>query len=1119
MFKPNSLFCLSLIVFSNVFFSSVAFAHGHDTENHLAPVAEITVDALETGNDAKHKEKKDKDKWDVAKPPMPIRQIPIEVSQGTWMSLDLSPDGKTIAFDLLGDIYTMPIAGGTATNISSGLPWEIQPRFSPDGSQIAFISDREGGDNIWVMNTDGSDAKSVSKEKFRLLNNPTWSADGRYIAARKHFTTSRSAGTGEIWVYHKRGGDGVSLVKRSSEAFQKELGEPIFSADGRYIYYTKNVTPGDTFIYAQDSNTDLFNILRYDMQSGDVETAVAGEGGAVRPTPSPDGKHMAFVRRERTKSMLYIKDLNSGKEQRIYAELDQDVQETWGVTGMYPNMDWTPDSKSLVFWAKGGIHKIAIDSGTVTEIPFSITDTRDVIDPPRPQVAVAPATFNTKMPRFASFSPDGKKAVFESLGRLWIKRASGGEPSRLTSDKSNRRELFPAWSRDGRSLVFVTWDDDALGSIKTISASGGGEKLISKQPGHYRRPQFSPDGSSIVFEKGSGGRLLSGDWSEAPGIYTQPTKGGKASLVINNGSWPHFGNANDRIYFTKAGETVDLVSVNLDGLDQRIHATSVLVAEYQVAPDGQHLAFHENYDVYVMPMLPGPQALAAGRSASAVTQVEVSGNGASYMHWSDGGAQINWSLGDTLYSAKLEDLHPQATDKEPIEGEADEIVKAEVAGDEKEKEAPKFKAPTEGLNLSMQVSADIPTSVIALTGARILSMADEDGGIIENGTIVIDGNRIVAIGGNVDIPADATQVDVTGKTITPGFIDAHAHGPQGDDDIIPQQNWSTIAHLALGVTTIHDPSSQANHIFTASEYQRAGLQLAPRIYSTGEVVYGAKAPGFYASIESYDDAKAHVFRLAEQGAHSIKNYNQPRRDQRQQVVAAAHEANIEVVAEGGSNYHMDMAMVADGNTAIEHNLPQAMIYEDVLSMFSQTQVAYTPTLVVTYGGLAADPYWRQATDVWLHPILSKHVPPKRLQANSVRRTTAPESDFVDAVSAKTSHMLKQRGVMVSIGAHGQQQGLAAHWEIWSFVRGGFSPLEALQAATIVPAKHLGFDKDLGSLEVGKLADLVIMNANPIEDIANTDEIDMVMLNGRLYEAGSMNEVHSGDKKRPDYYWQ
>ncbi|MFT5136681.1 MAG: imidazolonepropionase-like amidohydrolase/Tol biopolymer transport system component [Arenicella sp.] len=1098
-----SSFLITTLVTAN------AHQHGIDPGSASGEI-ENSAHADHTDADAKKEEKK---KWDVANPPLETRSIPIEVSSGTWMSLDVSPDGKTIAFDLLGDIYTMSITGGQATNIASGLPWEIQPRFSPDGSQIAFISDRKGGDNIWVMDSNGENAKAISKEKFRLMNNPSWSPDGKYLVARKHFTTSRSAGTGEIWLYHIMGGDGIQLVKRSSETFQKELGEPIFSADGRYIYYSKNVTAGDPFIYAQDSNTDLFNILRYDMQSAKVDTSVSGEGGSVRPTPSPDGTQIAFVRRERTQSMLYVKDLSSGIERRIYAELDQDMQETWGVTGMYPNMDWTPDSKSLVFWAKGGIHKINVASTAVSNIPFEVKDTRDVIDPPRPQVSVAPEKFETKMPRFASYSPDGSKAVFETLGRLWIKKADDAKATRLTSDKSDRRELFPSWSRDGRSIVFVIWNDNDLASIHTISGSGGAEKKVSEDPGHYRRPRFSPDAKTIVFEKGKGGRLVSGNWSEVPGIYTIAARGGKAKKVLDEGSWPHFGAGNGRLFFTRGGKTVDLVSVNMDGLDERIHATSKLVAEYQVSPDGENLAFHENYDVHIMPMLPGPQSVAAGRKGTALPQVEVSGNGSTYMHWSDAGQQINWSLGPVLFSTKLDDLHPVET------ALANKQDNSNGDDDENDKDEPKFEPPTNGLNLAMTFESDKPSGSIALIGARIVSMADENGGVIENGTIVIQENRIIAIGSDIAVPAGATTIDLAGKTITPGFIDAHAHGPQGDDDIIPQQNWSAIAHLAMGVTTIHDPSSQANHIFSAAEYQRAGLQLAPRTYSTGEVVYGAKAPGFYASIESYEDAQEHVFRLAEQGAHSIKNYNQPRRDQRQQVVAAALEANIAVVAEGGSNYHMDMAMVADGNTSIEHNLPQAMIYEDVLSMYSQTQVAYTPTLVVTYGGLAADPYWRQATDVWLHPILSKHVPPKRLQANTVRRTTAPEQDFVDAVSAKTAHMLKKRGVMVSIGAHGQQQGLAAHWEMWSFVRGGFSPIEALQAATIVPARHLGFDQDLGSLEVGKLADLVVLNSNPLEEITNTDKVSMVMINGRLYEAATMNEVYSSDKKRSAYYWE
>ncbi len=1044
-------------------------------------------------------DKSEEVKWDVNAPTgATIKQVPINVDEGSWIDVDVSPDGRNLTFALLGDIYTMPIAGGSPARIAEGLAWEVQPRFSPDGKRIAFTSDRGGGDNIWIMNRDGSDKRQVTKEEFRLLNQPSWSPDGRYVVGKKHFTTGRSLGTGEIWIYHVSGGGGVQLVKKPSEKHQKELGEPIYAPDGKSVYYTRNITPGGTFIYAQDSNSDLFNIEKYDLETGEVTTAVSGLGGSVRPNPSPDGKKIAFVRREMTRSKLYVKDLESGVERKVYDDLDQDVQETWAVTGVYPNMDWTPDSREIVFWAGGKIRRVAADGSASSVIPFQVSDTRGVANAPHPTIPVAPDSFTTKMPRFAAVSPDGRTVVFESLGKLYSKPMSGGTAKRLTS--GSERELFPSWSRDGRSIVFVGWTDAGLGQIKTVSAGGGSSRTVTSRPGHYARPHFSPDGKNIVFEMKEGGYMTSPDWSVEDGVYRVPASGGAPVRVVKGAAGPQYGVSSDRIFMLENEDDQRvLISTDLNGEAKRTHAKGDLTNDYIVSPDGLNVAFRQSYEAYVMPLMPGTQAVEVSPTSTSLPVTRVSANGADYINWSNGGQALHWSIGPTVYTATTSALFPNAPAA---------------------KDAPKYQPPTSGVLLERTIAADKPSGTVALTGARIVTMAGDNGGIINDGVIVIQGNRIAAVGqrGEVNIPAGAATVDVTGKTIIPGLVDAHAHGPQGSDELVPQQNWSLLQNLALGTTTIHDPSSRASEIFVASEMQRAGMILGPRIFSTGEIVYGAKAADVYAEINNLDDALAHVRRLKAQGGNSVKNYNQPRREQRQQVVEAARQENMLVVAEGGSLFGMDMALVADGNSTLEHNIPLDIFYDDVVQMFSQSDTNYTPTLVVSYGGLAGDPYWRQATNVWENPLLV-HTPPTILAADTVRRTKAPESNFVDDDNAREAKKLADAGVKVSIGAHGQQAGIGSHWELWSFVRGGMSPVEALAAGTIVSAQSLGMATEIGSLETGKLADLLVLDADPTADIRNSDKINRVMLNGRLYDPLTMNEVVTGSRKRAAYWWE
>jgi imidazolonepropionase-like amidohydrolase/Tol biopolymer transport system component len=1043
----------------------------------------------------------EKPKWDVmtgggAK----LAEVPINVSEGSWLDLDVSPDGRTIAFALLGDIYTLPIGGGTATRIAEGLAWEVQPRFSPDGRRIAFTSDRGGGDNIWVMNADGQDKRQLTREDFRLVYQPTWSPDGQYIAGKKHFTTQRSLGTGEIWLWHVSGGAGQQLVKRPSEQHQKELGEPVFSPDGKRIYFSQNMSAGPIFEYAQDSNTELFAIQAVEISTGQVSTTVSGPGGAVRPAPSPDGTRIAFIRRERDSSSLFVLDLASGRETRVAAGLDRDVQETWAVTGVYPNIAWTPDSRSIVFWGKGRLNRVDADGSNARDIPFRVADSRQVIPALHPQIEVAPDRFSTRMARFASLSPDGRTLLFESLGKLWLKPVSGGPARRLTGGTDTARELFPTWSRDGRQIAYVRWTDAGLGTIRLTGPGGGAGRDLVPLSGHYGRMAFSPDGRTLVFERGRGGGVVPSWGAGSPGIWRVATGGGDPVRVTGDATDPHFGAANDRIFANgSASGKQTLVSMDLNGEARRIHASGELATDFRVSPDGRMLAFLQNYEAHVMPVLPGPQEVPADAKATALPVVRASSGGADWFSWSADSRRIGWSMGPTFYQADIAAMFAAA----PRQGT----------------EA-KFTPPTSGLSMAMEVAADKPRGDIALVGAKILTMATEDGGVIEDGVVIVSGDRITVVGprASTPIPAGATRIDATGKVIMPGLVDAHAHGPAGTGgELIPQQNWVQVQALALGTTTIHDPSNRASEIFAAKELQQTGGLLAPRIFSTGEIIYGAKAARFFAETNSLEDALAHVRRLKAQGALSVKNYNQPRRDQRQQVIEAGRRENMQVVAEGGSLYGLGITHILDGNATFEHNLPVERFYDDIVQLWSGTRVHYTPTLVVAFGGLAADPYWRAHTNVFDQPLLKAHTPPAVL-AESLRRPIAPEDQYFDQLAAREAHRIAKKGILVSIGAHGQQPGIAAHWEMWSFARGGMSPVEALRAGTIVPARSLGMDKDIGSLEPGKLADLLVLDADPTVDIRNSEKVGQVMQGGRLYEAATMNQLAPVAATRPPHFW-
>jgi imidazolonepropionase-like amidohydrolase/Tol biopolymer transport system component len=1038
--------------------------------------------------------------WDVNAPlGGDTSTVEFETDEGTWMNVDVSPDGSTVVFDLLGDIYTMPVDGtgdGLARRITSGPAYDMQPRFSPDGTRIAISSDRGGLWNIWTIDTDGGSAVEVSKDQRWFVNSPEWARDGLSVYARRHFVGSRSLGAGEVWQYHVSGAEGLQITERVS--IQKDAGEPALSPDGATLYYSKDVTPGQTFEYNKDPHGTIYAIVARDLRTGRERTVTQRPGGAVAPRVSPDGKTLAFVRRVDAGSRLFARDLATGVEHDVFDRLDKDLQEAWAMHGVYAQYAWTPDGRHIVIWGEGRIWKVDVAARTGARLPFRAQVQQTVNDALRFSVDVAPEEFSVRMLRHARVAPDGRSVVYSALGHLYVRPLPDGQPRRLTRDSAH--EAWPSFSPDGRTLVYVTWDDEQKGRVRVVNADGSGARDIVSTPGHYAKPSFSPDGRHIVYRTTGPDSRRGSTHAVDPGIFVVDAAGSNPRKVTDVGDDPMFDATGERIFLRgRQGENFVLRSVDLNGGDEVVHVQSENATQIVPSPDGRWIAFAERWKTFVAPFPSTGRTVTLATSGSAYPAAQISRDAGFGVHWSADGSRVYWTLGPDLFSRDLTSTF------------------AFVEGGQQTPAPPEEK----GRPIGFTQPADVPFGTIALVGARLITMAGAGATqVIERATVVVEGNRITAAGpaGRVRVPSGATRIDAAGKTILPGIIDVHAHLGSPGDGLIPQANWPLMANLAYGVTTSHDPSNDTETVFTTAEMIRAGALLGPRLFSTGTILYGAETPS-KAVVGSIDDARSHIRRMKAVGAVTVKSYNQQRRDARQMIVKAAREHQMMVVPEGGSLYYMNVSMMLDGHTGIEHNIPVPVLYKDAVTLFARSGLGYTPTLVVSFGSQSGENYWYQRDEVFRNERLLTFVPRDVVIPRARRRTMSAEDDYAHVLVAQGAKQVLEAGGSVQLGAHGQMQGLAAHWELWMFVQGGMTPLQALQVATINGARYLGMEKDLGSIEPGKLADLVVLDRNPLTDIRNSDSVTMVMVNGRLYDAATLNQIAPDERERLKLYWE
>lgn len=1060
---------------------------------------------------------KEEKKWDVNAPAnQPYSDVKFTTDEGTWMNLDVSPDGKTILFDLLGDLYSMPISGGSATCLRSGIAWEVQPRFSPDGRQILFTSDAGGGDNCWLMDADGSKARQVTKESFRLLNNGAWISND-YFVARKHFTSTRSLGAGEMWMFHVSGGEGIQLTKRKND--QQDVNEPTCSPDGRFIYFSEDMYPGGFFQYNKDPNDEVFVIQKYDREKGTTEQLIGGSGGACRPQISRDGKKLAYIRRVRTKTVLMIRNLETGEEEMVYDGLSKDQQEAWTIFGCYPGFAWMPDNRNIIIWSGGKINRIwtplfhsekqKLGSGPIIGlplpfevIPFSASVNMKVAETLRFENPVFEEKFTVRAIRQATTSPDGKTLVFNAAGFLYKKSLPNGLPERLTS-QTEHLEFEPAFSSDGRSIAFVSWNDEQKGAIWKMDFPGGKPVKLTDGPGIFRTPDFSSSDKQIVYRKEDGNDHMGYTFCEKPGIYIMEADGSNTRFITPQGENPRFTADGKRIFVQTGGYLFgsmkkSLKSFDVNGQDERAIFNTQYTNQFIPSPDEKWIAFTELHKVYVAVMpLPG-QAIGLSGDTKSVP-VSLVGRDAGYnLHWSADSRQLHYTLGDEYFSIDLNERFaflPGAKDTLPP---LDSV----------------------GVKIGLTLESDKPTGTIVLSNARIITMEGNE--VIENGDIIVKENRIVYVGktGSSPIPSGSAFIDCTGKTIMPGIIDVHAHSGNFRFGLSPQKQWEYWANLAYGVTTSHDPSTNSEMVFSQSEMLKSGRMVGPRLFSTGTILYGADGD-FKAPINSIEDARATLRRTKAWGAFSVKSYNQPRREQRQWVIAAARELKMEVVPEGGSFFYHNLSMVVDGHTGIEHNIPVAPLFNDVTTLWGKTKSHNTPTLIVNYGGLNGEYYWYEHSEVWKKQRLLNFTPRYIIDSRSRHVIKAPDEEYQNGhvLVSQSCKKLTDSGVKINLGAHGQLQGLGAHWELWSLAQGGMTNFECLESATINGAIYLGLDKEIGSLKAGKLADLLVLDRNPLDNIQNSESIRYTMVNGRLFDADVMQELGSSARFRSRFWWE
>ncbi len=1002
--------------------------------------------------------------YDITYAQLPIqssRKANFTVSEGSYMNVDVSPDGKTLVFDLLGNLYTVPAIGGTAKQLTKGLALNLRPVWSPDGKQIAYISDKTGAYRLHIRNVNGSLQRIISKEPLNGFgHNAIWSPNGQYITIdRKKYSIANEQ---------------YEQEKYSLIGYNQKGDKCFYDVEGEVVKYTPNTQIADTIF-----RSSSWGVRRISPdQNWIVSAGFSNAFASMCPTVIIDCVNLITQQKKILVSSMFTNPCYQ--------------------TGYSPppNFSLSPDSKYVYLGYQGKIHRISIETGADEVIPFTAKVEEELGQFVDHRFSVSLEAFMIRYVRSANKRPDGKQIVYSAMNRIYVKDLPSGKPRELIRQEMNQYQ--PVYSPDGKWVVYVGWSDKEGGSVWCVPTSGGKSEQLNKTPGQYQRPCWSPDGRAVVVVRGENKLGDRDDFGRGQLLHINI--GTKAEQILDDKVplWNQlcFSTNGETLYyepeqkFQEGLEVLPLIaSVNLISREKKILAkgsTKGMIHFFKqrsFSPDGKYAVYTMGEDLYVVPvtvtkdtflLFNEEQTIKTIRFASGVDP-----------HWEGTGHKLAWNHGSKYYMVNIDKVIAEAAKQKNFNNKT-ALITVNVT-------------PDEMVELGFKVPTAYGKGTLVLKHPRIITMKGSE--IIEDGTIVIKNGRFTAIGSakTVPIPQNAKVYDLTGKTIMPGMVDLHDH-MRLSPDVFPQQSWIYQANLAYGVTTARDPSASYDS-FGYAEMLQSGRMIGPRLFSVGRSLN----PAFCVRIESFEDAIRIATDRKIMGGTVVKEYTRPNRLQKQWLLQACNQKGLNLINEGGHIPIEQIAMVKDGSSGIEHNPQWGDVYEDVIKLWAASGTVLTPTLQVAYGTREGLAYFQNY--YWNNPDtkLQRYWPKERIdELKKGIQDTSGLTSFL--IPARINANMHRYGVKIGLGFHGNDPGIGAHNELWALQMGGMKNIEALQAATIVGAEAIGVQKDLGSIEVGKIADLIILNKNPLDDIHNSREISFVMKDGILYDGETLDEI-------------